>query len=337
MTPISTVAVTGATGFVGRAVVKELLDRGYAVRALVRSEDKAQAVLPMAGTRLSILPGDLTDAASLGRWAQGAQAIVHLIGIIREVREPGRPAQTFQSVHVDGTKAVLRAAKDAGIDRFVHMSAVGVAPDGPAEYVRTKYDAEQYVRRSGLDWTVFRPGVIHGPDGELVAQIRELASGDVPPYFVLPYFIRLVDHEEGVLLPRISLEAAKVAPVFVQDVATVFAEALARPQTIGEVYNVTGPEVLDWQSFMETMRDELPGTDKGLPTIPVPGSHAGIAAMIAKKIGLGALLPFDEGQARMAQLDSDADLSKLRAHFGIEPRPFRESLRAYAPTLPAMA
>lgn len=335
MTPISTVAVTGASGFVGRAVVSELLARGYAVRALVRDQAKADAVLPV-DRRLSTVQGDVLDADALAKLVHGAQAVIHLVGIIKEVRQSGRPAQTFRGMHVDATRMVLEAARQAGISRFVHMSAVGVAPDGAAEYVTTKWEGEQLVRRSGLEWTVFRPGVIHGPDGELIGQIREIASGDVPPYFVLPYFVRFVDHEEGVHMPRVSMEAAKLAPVYVGDVATAFCEALARPQTIGEVYNVTGPEVLDWKQFMEFMRDTLPGTDKGLPAVPVPGSHAAIIAKGASFLGLGGLLPFDAGQALMAQSDSDADVTKLRAHFGIEPKPFRATVRGYADSLPAM-
>lgn len=335
MTPISTVAVTGASGFVGRAVVTELLSRGYAVRALVRDQAKADEVLP-ADRRLTTVQGDVLDAEALARLMHGSQAVIHLIGIIREVRQTGRPAQTFRGMHVDATRMALEAARQAGISRFVHMSAMGVAPDGAAEYMKTKWEGEQLVRRSGMEWTVFRPAVIHGPDGELVEQVRKLASGDSAPFFVLPYFVRFVDHEEGVHMPRLSMEAAKLAPVYVGDVATAFCEALARPQTIGEVYNVAGSEVLDWKQFMEFMRDTLPGTDKGLPAVPVPGAHAAALAKGVAFLGLGGLLPFDAGQALMAQDDNDADVTKLRAHFGIEPKPFRATVREYADSLPPM-
>jgi NADH dehydrogenase len=336
MSAITTIAVTGASGFVGRHVVDELLGRGYAVKALVRDTAKAASALPQDDD-LRLVQGDAADRATLDKLVDGCQGIVHLVGIIREVRQTGRPPQTFQRCHVEATAALVQAAKAAGISRFLHMSAIGVAPDAKATYHTTKYEAEQTVRRSGLDWTVFRPGVIHGKDGELINQVRELARGDTPPYFFLPYFVRLEDPEEGVYLPRLVIEAAKLAPVAVEDVAAVFAEALARPQTIGEVYNVVGPEVVNWQQFMEILRDELPGTDKGLPTLPVPGAHAAIAARVANALGIGGLLPFDAGQALMAELDSDADLAKLTAHLGIVPRPFRASLRAYASEMPALA
>lgn len=336
MTPVSTVAVTGATGFVGRAVVKELLARGYAVRALVRDEAKAQAVLP-SDAGLSTVPGDVTSQSDLTRLLTGCQAVIHLVGIIREVRRAGKPAATFQGMHVGATSAVINAARSAGIDRFLHMSAIGVAPDGQAEYSRTKFDGEMLVRHSGLAWTVFRPGLIHGPEGELVQTIGKLASSGTPPFFVLPYFVRLVDHEEGVHLPRLTLEPAILAPVYVDDVATLFCEALSRPDTIGEVYNVAGPDPLNWREFTELLRDTLPGCDKSLPTIPVPGTHAAAIATVAKHTGLGSLLPFDAGQAQMATLDTDADLHKLRAHFGIEPRPFVATLRAYAGQMASFA
>ncbi len=334
MSAITTVAVTGASGFVGRAVVDELLARGYAVKALVRDAAKAANVLPK-DEDLRLVPGDAADASAVNALLDGCQAAVHLVGIIREVRESGRLPQSFRRCHVDATRAVVEGCKAAGVPRLVHMSAIGVAPDAKAEYHTTKYEAEQIVRRSGLDWTVMRPGVIHGKDGELVKQLRELARGDSPPWFFMPYFVRIDEPEEGVFLPRLVLTAAKLAPVLVQDVAAVFAEAIARPQTIGEVYNVVGPEVLDWREFTEALRDGLPGTDKGLPTLPVPGAHAALIAQVAKVLGVGGLLPFDAGQAQMATLDSDADLDKLRAHLGVEPVGFKSALRAYAGQMPA--
>ncbi|HZW05751.1 MAG TPA: NAD(P)H-binding protein, partial [Phycisphaerales bacterium] len=334
MSTINTVAVTGGTGFVGRRIVAELLRRGYGVRVLARDADEAADRLP-ASKSLKIIPGDILDRDAPARLVEGSQAVVHLIGIIREKRQPGRRPQTFQGMHVDATRAILQATGDAGVRRYVHMSALGVAPDSKAEYARTKYEAEQIVRRSGLDWTIFRPALIHGADGEFIAMVRKLATGDTPPFFFIPFFARFTDHaHENVWAPRLTLDPAEVAPVLVDDVATVFCEALSRPQTIGEVYNVAGSETLNWRQLMEHLRDHLPQTDHGLPALPVPSTHAAAIAKGAGALGLGGLLPFDEGQAHMGATDTTADLHKLRAHFGIEPVPFRAAVDTYAHAVP---
>jgi NADH dehydrogenase len=330
-TPKETVAVTGASGFVGRAVVRELLARGYGVRALVRDRDKARKVLPADRRVLTVL-GDAGDDAVVKELVAGAQAVVHLIGIIRAAGG----GQSFQRVHVGTTRTLLDAARAAGIKRFVHMSALGVHADGKAEYQRTKFEGEQLVRRSGLDWTVFRPGLIHGADGELVGMIKGWCEGTKQPFVLIPYFARVVEHNEGVILGRISFESAQVAPVYVGDVARCFVAALTNPRSVGEVYNLVGSEELSFRDMLRFYRDKLPGADATLPIAPVPGPAAVAQAVIAKAVGLGGALPFDEGQAHMAQEDQTADLSKVRAHFGLgndEPRGFRAAAADYVGSL----
>ncbi|MBY0309125.1 MAG: NAD(P)H-binding protein [Phycisphaerales bacterium] len=329
MSTINTVAVTGATGFVGRHVVAELVRRGYSVRVLAR--DAGQASQALGSSRsVRIVEGNVLDRQSPARLVEGAQALVHLVGIIREQREPGRPAQTFQGVHVEATRAVLTAAADAGVRRCVHMSALGADPDGKAEYARTKWEGEQLVRRSGLDWTIFRPSLIHGPGSEFVEMVHAMARGSKAPFVAIPYFARFTDHAEDVWAPRMTLDAADIAPVYVQDVATLFCEALSRPQTVGEIYNAVGSQTLTWKSMMEAFRDALPRTDRNMPVVPVPSSHGAAIARAAGALGLGGLLPFDAGQAVMGGLDSTADLDKVRAHFGLQPARFDDALARYA-------
>lgn len=328
--PYHTVAVTGASGFLGRYVVRALLARGYHVRALVRSREKANAVLP-ADPRLTLVEGSILDRRSPGELVAGAQAAVNLIGIIREARR-----QTFKGMHVDAVSALLDAchAADPAVRRLVHISAVGITPDGKAEYQRTKFAGEALVRKSGLDWTVLRPGLVHGPDGEFVQMVQGWTSGSIAPYFFVPYFTRMVEHEEGVPAGRISFEAAEVAPVAVTDVAEAVCRALERCESIGEVYNVVGPEVYTWKTLFETFAEHLPGSDSTLPVIGLPARpHAHMAA-VAKKLGMGALFPFDAGQAFMAEDDVSADLDKVRTDLGLQPRAFKQVLKEYAPSMP---
>ena len=325
-----TIAVTGATGFVGRAVVRELLSRGHAVRALVRSPVKARDVLGKH-EHLTFVVGDVCDSPALGELLRGAHACVHLVGIIRETRGADRDElpQTFDRMHVRATGAVVAACEQGGVRRLLHMSALGVGPEGRTKYQQSKWQAELIVRRSGLDWTIFRPSLIHGPDGEFVKMMSELVSGNQPPYLFLPYFVRLTV-DMSVPLGPIDVEPAIVQPVSVLDVASAFASAIERPASIGEVYNLVGSERLNWQELTETFRDTLPAGKKGMGTWFVPGVHASYIAKAADFVGLGGLLPFDEGQALMATEDSTADPAKARVDLGVEPRPFRAALREYA-------
>lgn len=327
----TTIAVTGASGFVGRRVVRALLERGHTVRALVRELASAKGAFgsPMpAGVEL--VTGDVCDPAALDELVRGAQACIHLVGIIREERgeDPARP-QSFERMHVHATQAVIDACKRATISRYLHMSALGVGPEGKAKYQQTKWEAEQIVRRSGLAWTIFRPSLIHGHDGEFMQMMSDVVAGEVAPYVFAPYFARMrVDF--SVPMGAVWFEPAMVQPVAVEDVAASFCAALERPETAGEIYNLVGSEALNWQELTEFLRDTLPGGKKNMGTWYVPGAHAAMIARCAGKLGMGSLLPFDEGQALMATQDTSADPSKMTHDLGITPRPFRAGVRGYA-------
>ncbi len=331
MDHVRTVAVTGATGFVGRELVRQLLDAGFGVRALVRDSGKAREVL---GThaRLALVTGHIHDGSAPAALVKDCNACINLLGIIREVHEGPFGGQTFARIHVDATQVLLAACTAAGIKRFVQMSAVGVAPDGRAAYQRSKFEAEQLVRRSGLDWTIIRPAMIHGPHGEFTQMVRGWVQGTISPYWFVPYFTRLVEHDDGVALGRVSFEAAKVAPVRVEDVARAFVASLNVESSIGEIYNVAGPEVMAWNRMLEFYSENMPRSSK-LPILGLPGEPHIYVARLASFLGLGAWLPFDDGMPAMAQEDGNADLSKLRAHLGVQPRGFRESAREYLPQL----
>ncbi len=323
------VAVTGATGFVGRHVVGELLSRGYGVRALVRSAGKARDVLPR-DARLAFVEGDVTDPANVRELVQGASgggACIHLVGIIRE--GGAGKGQTFERMHALSTRVVTEACKAANVGRYLHMSALGVGPEGRSQYQKTKWAGEELVRRSGLDWTIFRPSLIHGAGGEFMRQMADIASGEVPPYYFMPYFARqYVD--TSVPAGPVTFESATIAPVAVEDVAWAFAQALETERAVGEVYNLVGSEEMDWPTLLRAVRDDVPGSNTRLEPFYMPGRHGEAIARAAKVFGLASLLPYDLGQAIMAQEDSTAETGKVQEHLGLLPRPFRATLRQYA-------
>jgi NADH dehydrogenase len=162
------VFVTGATGFVGRAVVQALRAEGYCVRCLVRrgSEPDLRGL-----EAIERVEGDVLASRSLADGMEGCHSVVHLVGIIREY--PARGV-TFERVHVEGTRNVLEAATTAGVQRYLHMSALGTRPGARARYHTTKWAAEEAVRAGTLPWTIFRPSVIYGRGDGFVTMLARM-------------------------------------------------------------------------------------------------------------------------------------------------------------------
>lgn len=318
-----TIAVAGATGFVGRYIVRELLARGHAVRALVRDREKAKVALPR-DERLQVVPGEASDPAGAASLVAGTDGCVNAVGILRESW-----GNSFRAAHILTTRALLGACRDAGVERFVQVSALGVSDEGKTGYQQTKYEAELLVRRSGLGWTILRPGLIHGRESGLMQIAKGWVTGHKQPWFFMPYFSRGV-LTSGVPLAAIRREAAEVAPVAVEDVAIAVAECLARPEAVGEVYNLVGPETLTWPELLRAIQAAVPDANTDLDPLGIPSESAAMHARIAKLLGIGGLLPFDEGMAVMGASDSTASLDKARAQLGFDPRPFGTSMRTYA-------
>lgn len=329
------IAVTGGTGFVGRAVVRALLDRGMSVRVLVRPGVKFnQPPTGLNGASAKAVTGDVCEAARVEELVSGADACVHLVGIIRENRSV-RPAQTFKRMHVEATRTVVAACEAKGVKRYLHMSALGASATSRAEYGRTKAEGEMVVQRSTLDWTIFRPSMIHGPEGEFVKLAAAWATGLHAPFLFMPYFRKVREDTRVPLGPAYESDPM-IAPVAVEDVAGAIADAVGNPLAIGEVYNLAGSETLSWPAMLRFIRDHVPTANHRLPAYGISGSIAARVAQVASAIGVGSLLPYDEGQAWMGSEDSTATLDKARAHLRFEPKPFRMAFKTYAGQLNSM-
>lgn len=310
--PASCVLVTGGGGFVGRYVVRELIARGYHPACLVRDPQRLRSMLlPEQQARVTIIRGSLADNSALDEAARGCLAAIHLVGIILEQRFRN---QTFERVHVDGTRSVLAACARAGIRRYVHMSALGARPAAPTAYFQTKWAAEELVRRAGLDWTIFRPSIIHGPDGEFMQMMKFFATSKLRSPF-MPYF------GNGLAL---------VQPVSVHDVATCFVKCLSLPATVGKVYELGGPERLTWKGLHDACAKAITGRRR--TKISVPVFVAELAARTIVPLLPSILVPykFDVGQVRMSQEDSTCDIRPAEETFSLRLRDFREELARYA-------
>lgn len=317
-----TVAVTGATGFVGSHIVRELLAHGHSVRALVRTPAKASDVF--AGIegrdRLSFVQAETVTDESASRLVEGAQACINCIGIIRE-----QQGQRFDFLHVRVPELLASACKSHGVDRFIQISALGADPDGRARYQQTKYAGEKVLRRSGLDWTIFRPGLIVGEGGEFTEMMADWARGATQPWLFMPYFTRRADGQWS-YIPGETTDPV-VAPVSVTDLARAVRLALGNDETVGEIYNVVGAEAVSWPDLLIAARDATPRAKPNIRPGGIPAPAAYLAAMKMKLIGMGGMLPFDAGMAAMGAEDSTASIEKFAAHFGFVPGSFQGALR----------
>lgn len=219
------ILVTGATGFVGHHVCRELSARGHAVRALVR-RNSVDKIDPTSG--YEVVTGDILDTHACLRAATGVDAVVHLVGIRRENPETGT---TYEALHTEATYDIVNAARRQRVPRFVYMSGLGTREDAKARYHITKWESEQIVRRSDMRWTIFRPSVIFGDGDEFHPLLAELVERSVVP---------IVDGGKSLL-----------QPVSVQNVVTAVAKSLTMPETAGEVYEVGGPDRVEFYDLIQ--------------------------------------------------------------------------------------
>jgi NADH dehydrogenase len=222
------ILVTGGTGFVGGHVVQELRGRDLPVRCFVR-DPRRGAELAAWGCELA--EGDLTDPASLRSAVAGVDTVVHLVAIRQGRREQ------FQRIMVEGTRDLLAAAKDAGVRRFVHMSALGTteATKDLVPYYGAKWENEQQVQGSGIPYVIFRPSFVFAPDGGILPTFAKLA--------------RLTP-----VTPIIGSGRQRIQPIWAEDLAKYFADAVVRDDVVSRVFELGGPDVVSWNEFWERLK-----------------------------------------------------------------------------------
>jgi uncharacterized protein YbjT (DUF2867 family) len=286
------VLVTGAAGFVGTHVCRQLTQRGSRVRGLVRSPAKAAERLAQLPVDLHV--GDVRDDMALRRAMQGCDAVVHLAAIAIE-----RAGQTYEDVNARGTQHVLDAMQAAGVRRLVHMSQNFADPKSPYRFLRSKGVAEDAVRASGTDWTVLRPSVIFGREDEFVN--------------VLARLVRLAP----LVYPLPGGGKARFQPVAVDDVARAVAVALEQEKTARRVYALGGPARLTLRQMVERI---LVAMETKRVLVPAPTVVLRPIIAVAQRLLPG--FPVTTELLDLLAIDNVVEGNSLHDDFGIVPTPF---------------
>ena len=302
------VTVFGGTGFVGCYLVDELLREGHHPVLLVRPGSAGSVAQP---EQCTLVEGHIGDVDAVRAALDGADAAIYNIGILREF-----PAQgiTYEALHFLGARRATDLAAEAGVKRFVLMSANGVREDGTG-YQRTKYRAEQYLGASDLEWTVFRPSVMFGePRGrmEFATQLyRDIVCSPLPA----PLFY------QG-LLPS-AAGMFRMSPVHVADVAASFVRSLDMQHTVGRMYTLGGPEAITWKDIIQTIA-RAAGTSKWAlpaPVLPIRGA----AALLDRF----AFFPVTRDQLTMLMEGNTCSGQEAFETFSVQPQAFSEDNLLY--------
>ena len=294
------VALFGGTGFVGSYITRELVREGFTPKVLVQSGSLSKINSPC-----EVVKGDIQNKNAILETMKGVEAVIYTIGIIREFPKKG---VTFKELHLTGLKRCLEIALKIGVKRFILMSANGVRPDGTA-YQRTKWQADEALKESGLNWTIFRPSLIFGDPGgegrsEFCTQIRD-------DMLSLPFPAPLFYNG---LLP-FNAGSFSMSPIHVKNVAEFFVKSIKLKVCEKNIFDLGGPEALTWKEIIHQI---ALASGKRTWKIPAPVAVIKIAASILDRF---KWFPVTRDQLTML-MEGNTVSTNYFDDFSINPRKF---------------
>jgi NADH dehydrogenase len=300
---MSTIFITGATGFVGSHLVPAVIDAGHHVLALVRDDAGAEEVLrrltPAQQASVETRRGDVTTPDTLPQAIAGADAVLHLAALSRD----WDGGASLRLVNTEGTRNVIAAAGAAGVRRFVHLGGLGLVDEPQLHFGSSKAKGMALVRESGLDWTILKPSILFGPrDGffNILAGLVRLSPG---------------------IVPITGKGDARFQPLAIDDLARATVIAFSDDATIGREYDLGGPRYWTYRQIMEEV---LRGMGKRRLLLPMPVAVIRLVAGAAEAIRLP--FPVATDQLRQLKYDNVGALDGVRAGFGFDPRPMEGGL-----------
>ena len=289
------ILVLGSTGFVGRAVAHKVLDAGHQMRVLVRDPLKA-AAFKVRGAQVVV--GDALDPATVTQAAQGVDSIISLVAVRRN-----RP-QSYLAVNVDGARVLGQAAMAAGARSVVFVSAIGAKLDPHFKYYTSRWMGEQELAKTGVTGTILRFSLIIGEDGGIVKEFEKTIRG---PFALIP-----------------GSGQAQIQPILREDAARCIVEAVAKPELLGKIIELGGPEVVTFETIYDWF---LQARRLKKAKFKVPAPLMSLAGMAMEAVMKDPLITPDE--VRMAETPNlAAGIDSVSSQFG-----WRPSLPgAWAPT-----
>lgn len=298
MRELTKILVTGASGFVGHAVQHELRKAFYPIHALMQEHSDPQVTCRL-GSRT--FRGDIANKDTVrDAFSTGTEAVVHLVGIIEE-----KKAGDFERIHVEGTRTMVELAKDFGLKKIIHMSALGTRPNARARYHKTKFAAEEIVQKSGIPYTILRPSVIFGEGSEFLAMLEMIAR--------MPLFTPIIGDGRG-----------KLHPVYVGDVAKIVRQCLEDEKTDGQIIEIGGPDVFTLDEMVRLVEGRLGKAGKPHKYFPISLGETFASITHTEPFqtlgnwfsrNIMALPRLTDDQLIMMQEDNVTDASKLKDLF----------------------
>jgi NADH dehydrogenase len=299
------ITLIGGSGFIGRHLVRRLAAKGYRIRVGVRRPEKAKFLQPL-GDVGQIVPVqvNLRDDTSVLAAVTGSSAVVNLVGVLRNSGH-----QTFNALHGEGPGRVGRLAALAGVDRLIHLSAIGASPESASRYAQSKAAGEAALKDEFPSATIIRPSLVFGPDDQLFNRFGALAA--ISP--VLPLF--------GDSFAAAG--ATKFQPVFVGDVAAAIAQSLNDEATVGKTYEIGGPRIYSFRQLMELV---LEYTGRRRLLVPVPFSIAGVGAAFMEFVPQA---PVTRDQLKLLRIDNVCGAVPGLAELNVEATPLEAVLPGF--------
>ncbi|OGQ51589.1 MAG: hypothetical protein A3J24_00925 [Deltaproteobacteria bacterium RIFCSPLOWO2_02_FULL_53_8] len=290
--------VTGATGFVGANLLERLINDGHRVRALIR---RPQAAGSVESKGCESVIGDVRDAQSLlTAITPPVDTVIHLVGVLFETK-----GASFNEMHLRSTVNVINACLKKGVKRYIHISALGTRKDARSSYHRTKWAAEEAVRSSGLDYTIFRPSVIFGRQDKFTN-----------------LFANIIKNSPVVFVPGSGRN--KMQPVFIDDVVSAIAASVKADWASGMTYEIGGKEAYAFDEIIDLIAAAINRTRL---KVHVPMPLMRVAAGILE--GFLSRPPITRDQLLMLEEDNVTDAHILSSVFGITPRSFADGMKTY--------